>query len=196
MKLSIKAALASAVLAFFLLPGSAQAYWYGPGYYGPRVGFFIGIPPFFPFFYPPPVYYPPAPPMGYYPYPPAYRPAVAPAGPSRSFRVYFDFNRASLTPEGERVVREAAAAFRQTGSARIDVTGYTDTSGSAQYNLALSKRRAEVVKAALIRAGVPAAAMAVSWRGESNPRVPTPDGVREPQNRRVEIVISRAPRRS
>jgi len=189
MKALIKAALVGATLAIFLMPSAAKAYWYGPGWYGPRVGVFVGIP-FFPFFYPPPVYYPP--PMPYYPY----RPAVAPAGPARSFRILFEFNRASLSPEALRVVHEAAVTFRQTGSARIDVTGYTDTAGSSQYNLALSKRRAEAVKAALIAAGVPASSVGVSWHGEANPRVPTPDGVREPQNRRVEIVISPAPRHS
>ncbi|HMK68268.1 MAG TPA: OmpA family protein, partial [Stellaceae bacterium] len=183
MKTSIKAALLGAALAIFLIPSAAQAYWYGPGWYGPRVGFFVGFP-FFPFFYPPPVYYPP--PMAYYPYPPAYHPAVAPAGPARSFRVFFDFNRANLSAEAMRVVHEAAATFKQTGSARIDVTGYTDTAGSSQYNLALSKRRAEAVKAALIAAGVPASSVGVNWRGEANPLVPTPDGVRQAQNRRVE----------
>jgi len=193
MKPSIKAALAGAALAGFLMPGAAHAYWYGPGWYGPRVGVFIGIPPLFPFFYPP-AYYPP--PAGYYRYPPVYRPAVAPAGPSRAYRVFFDFNRASLTPEGARVVREAAAEFRRTGSARIDVTGYTDLSGTSEYNLSLSKRRADAVKAALVAAGVPASAVAESWRGKTNPRVPTPDGVREPRNRRVEIVISPPPHRS
>ncbi|MGE5202627.1 MAG: OmpA family protein [Acidobacteriota bacterium] len=196
MKVSIKVALAAAILAACLLPGTAHAYWYGSGWYGPRFGVFLGWPGVFPFFYPPPAYYPP--PMGYYPAPYGYRPAptVAPAGPMRSFRVYFEFNRANLTAEGARVVREAAAAFRQTGAARIDVTGHTDTSGSSGYNLGLSKRRADAVKAALIAAGVPASAVAERWRGESSPRVPTPDGVREPQNRRVEIVISPAPRRS
>ena len=196
MKVSIKAALAASILAACLLPGTAHAYWYGPGWYGPRFGVFLGWPGIFPFFYPPPAYYPP--PMGYYPAPYGYRPgpAVAPAGQARTFRVYFEFNRANLTAEGARVVREAAAAFRQTGSARIDVTGHTDTSGSNGYNLGLSKRRADAVKAALIAAGVPASAVAENWRGETSLRVPTPDGVREPQNRRVEIVISPPPRRS
>jgi len=195
MKLAIRTALFGAILATCMIPSVSHAWWYGPGWYGPRVGVFFGFPGFFPFYYPPPVYYPPAP--AYYPYyPPAYRPAVAPAGPTRTFHVFFDFNRASLTPEGARVVREAAAVFRQTGSARIDVTGYTDLSGSNEYNLALSNRRADAVKAALIAAGVPRSAVAESWRGKANPRVPTPDGTREPQNRRVEIVISPAPRRS
>jgi hypothetical protein len=193
MKVPIKAALAGAILAVCLLPAAAHAYWNGPGWYGPRFGVFLGWPGVFPFF-PPPAYYPPP---YFYP-PPIYRPApaVAPAGPARTFRVYFEFNRASLTAEGARVVREAAAAFRQTGSARIDVTGHTDTSGSSGYNLGLSKRRADAVRAALIAAGVPASAVAERWRGESSPRVPTPNGVREPQNRRVEIVISPPPRRS
>jgi outer membrane protein OmpA-like peptidoglycan-associated protein len=61
--------------------------------------------------------------------------------------------------------------------------------GSEQYNLALSLRRAEAVKAAMIKQGVPASLIVVVGKGESQPLVPTADGVREPQNRRVEIVI-------
>ena len=55
--------------------------------------------------------------------------------------------------------------------------------------MALSLRRANAVKDALVREGVPATGIAVIGRGESQPLVQTADGVREPQNRRVEIVI-------
>jgi outer membrane protein OmpA-like peptidoglycan-associated protein len=55
--------------------------------------------------------------------------------------------------------------------------------------MALSLRRANAVKDSLVREGVPASAITVIGRGESNPLVPTGDGVREPQNRRVEIVV-------
>ena len=72
---------------------------------------------------------------------------------------------------------------------RIQVTGYTDRSGSPGYNQRLSERRAEAVADALQRLGVPSSDMAVSGRGENDNRVPTAPGVREPQNRRVEIVI-------
>jgi len=119
--------------------------------------------------------------------PPPPAPAPAPPPPHREFVVYFEFDKSDLTPEGSKVVSDAAAAYKQTGSARIAVTGYTDLSGTQQYNLGLSKRRADVVHAALVRQGVPDGSIAEAWRGKENPAVPTPDGVREPRNRRVEI---------
>ncbi|MBX3502231.1 MAG: OmpA family protein [Alphaproteobacteria bacterium] len=72
---------------------------------------------------------------------------------------------------------------------RIAVTGHTDTSGAAAYNMALSLRRANAVKDALVREGIPAAAIGVTGRGETQLLVQTGDNVREPQNRRVEIVL-------
>jgi outer membrane protein OmpA-like peptidoglycan-associated protein len=72
---------------------------------------------------------------------------------------------------------------------RIGVTGHADKSGPDAYNMALSLRRANNVKDELVRDGVPAASIVVVGRGESQPLVPTADGVREPQNRRVEIVL-------
>jgi hypothetical protein len=71
----------------------------------------------------------------------------------------------------------------------VTATGHADRSGPEGYNMALSLRRANAVKNSLVRNGVPAASIAVVGRGESQPLVPTADGVREPQNRRVEIVV-------
>jgi OOP family OmpA-OmpF porin len=72
---------------------------------------------------------------------------------------------------------------------RITATGHTDTSGPEAYNMALSLRRANAVKDALVRDGVPAQAITVIGMGEKGLLVQTGDNVREPQNRRVEIVI-------
>ena len=119
--------------------------------------------------------------------PPAPPPAaVAPS--KQMFIVFFEFDKSSLTPDGKKVVDAAAAAFK-SGKPSVAIAGYTDLAGTQQYNLALSKRRAETVKAALVRDGVPASAIDESWHGKENPRVPTADGVREPQNRRVEITM-------
>ena len=118
--------------------------------------------------------------------PPPPPPAAAPMA-QKQFVVYFEFDKFNLTPEGAKVVQDAAAAFKSTGSARVAITGYTDAAGTQQYNLGLSKRRADTVHGALVRAGVPDAAIAESWHGKENLAVPTPDGVREPRNRRVEI---------
>jgi outer membrane protein OmpA-like peptidoglycan-associated protein len=106
------------------------------------------------------------------------------------FLVFFDWDRADVTPAGMEVVRLAANAYRAGGSVRLQVTGYTDLSGSAGYNQRLSERRANNVANALANLGVARSDMAVTGRGENDPRVPTPKGVREPQNRRVEIGFS------
>ena len=116
-------------------------------------------------------------------------PAPQPAPPAQVFRVFFDWDRADITPAGMAIVRQAADAYKAGGSVRIQVTGYTDLSGSAGYNQRLSVRRANNVATALANLGVPRSDMAISGRGENDPRVPTAIGVREPQNRRVEIVF-------
>ena len=120
---------------------------------------------------------------------PAAAPAPIPAPMARTFLVFFDFDKYNLTSDARKVVQAAAQSYKSTGVAHIDVTGYTDLAGSVAYNLKLSQRRANAVAEYLAQQGVPRNAMAIVGRGKSNPRVPTPDGVREPQNRRVEIVM-------
>jgi hypothetical protein len=106
-----------------------------------------------------------------------------------SYLVFFGFDEAALSSEARSVVAEAARSYRSTGTAQVTVTGHTDTSGSAEYNQALSERRAAAVAAELVRQGVPADSIVTVGRGENDLLVPTGDGVREPQNRRVEIVV-------
>jgi len=123
--------------------------------------------------------------------PPA--PAVAPPPPPQpaapSFMVFFDWDRSNLSAQALNTIKQAADAYKSKGSARITATGHTDKSGPDAYNMALSLRRANTVKDALVRDGVPATAISVIGKGETQPLVQTADGVREPQNRRVEIVI-------
>ena len=109
------------------------------------------------------------------------------------FVVFFPTDEATLSPDAALVVDEAAAEYQQTGVAQIVVTGHTDTLGSAAYNLALSERRAEMVANELIRRGVPATDIVTVGRGEEDLLVPTADGVDEPRNRRVEIVVPQPP---
>ncbi|CAN5697935.1 OmpA family protein [soil metagenome] len=116
-------------------------------------------------------------------------PPPAPMAAAPSFMVFFDWDRSNLSDQALNTIRQAAGAYKTKGSARITATGHTDKSGPEAYNMALSLRRANTVKDALVREGVPATAIAVVGRGESQPLVQTADGVREPQNRRVEIVI-------
>jgi outer membrane protein OmpA-like peptidoglycan-associated protein len=125
------------------------------------------------FYQPPPVVNPQAGP------PPAPQPQV--------FVVFFEFNQAALTPEGKRVAQQAAAAFQQDGATSVELTGYTDLTGKTRYDLDLSRRRALAVRDYLVQLGVPFNAIAASWHGKQDPRVPATG--REPQNRRVEIDI-------
>jgi outer membrane protein OmpA-like peptidoglycan-associated protein len=118
--------------------------------------------------------------------------AVAPvpaAEAARTYLVFFDWDRADLTPRARQVVGEAAQATTRTQVTRIEVSGYTDTSGTAGYNQGLSVRRAESVANELVRDGVPRAAISIQGYGQTRLLVPTAAGVREPQNRRVEIQL-------
>jgi OOP family OmpA-OmpF porin len=121
--------------------------------------------------------------------PPPPEMAVAPPPPMpKVFIVFFDWDKDTISRQGMAIIHAAADAYRSGMPVRIQVTGYTDRSGSPGYNRRLSERRAGNVANALAEFGVPRAQMAVSGRGENDNRVPTADGVREPQNRRVEIV--------
>ena len=116
-------------------------------------------------------------------------PPPPPPPPPTSFMVFFDWDRSNLSAQAMTTIQQAAAAYKSRGSARVTATGHTDTSGSEAYNMALSLRRANTVKDALVQQGVPSTAISVVGRGEANLLVQTGDGVREPQNRRVEIVM-------
>ena len=120
---------------------------------------------------------------------PAIAPPPPPAPAAPSFIVFFDWDRSNLSAQALNTIKQAAGSYKTKGSARVTATGHTDKSGPESYNMALSLRRANTVKDALVREGVPATAISVIGKGESQPLVQTADGVREPQNRRVEIVI-------
>jgi outer membrane protein OmpA-like peptidoglycan-associated protein len=106
-----------------------------------------------------------------------------------SFMVFFDWDKSDLNPAAIDTIERAAAAYKTKGGAQIKASGHTDRSGPEVYNMALSLRRANAVKDALVRAGVREQDISVVGLGESQPLVRTADGVREAQNRRVEIVI-------
>jgi len=120
--------------------------------------------------------------------PPVAVAAPAPA-PARTFQIFFDWDKATLTDRARQIVREAAEASTKVQTTRIEVNGYTDTSGSPQYNKGLSVRRAEAVAAELVKDGVARNAISIQGFGQTHLLVPTADGVREPQNRRVEIIL-------
>ncbi len=107
-----------------------------------------------------------------------------------SFTVYFGFDSAALTQEAQPTLQQVIAEFKRRTSARVDVAGHTDRAGSAEYNKALSKRRADAVANALSASGVSSGRIDEAALGEIVTDVPTADGVREPLNRRVVIVVS------
>ncbi|HEX7389662.1 MAG TPA: OmpA family protein, partial [Acidiphilium sp.] len=107
----------------------------------------------------------------------------------RTYLVFFDWDKANLTPRAQQIVAEAAHASQTTHVTRLDVNGYTDTSGKPSYNMKLSYRRADAVAAQLVSDGVPKEDIMIKGFGETHLLVPTGPGVREPQNRRVEIIL-------
>ncbi|GBR35484.1 outer membrane protein [Neoasaia chiangmaiensis NBRC 101099] len=131
---------------------------------------------------PPP---PPAPPV---------TAAPAPAA-ARTYLVFFDWDRAELSERARAIVATAAQSSTHTQVTRIEVNGYTDNSAAhpgrrgQEYNLKLSERRAAAVKSELIRDGVPGGTITTQGFGEAHPLVQTAADTREPQNRRVEIII-------
>jgi OOP family OmpA-OmpF porin len=128
--------------------------------------------------------------FGVAPPPPPPAPAAVPAqAPARSYLVFFDWDKATLTDRARQIIAEAAANSTKVQYTRIEVNGYTDTSGTHQYNMGLSIRRAKAVQAELVKDGVPASAITIQGFGDTHLLVPTGPGVREPQNRRVEIII-------
>ncbi len=115
--------------------------------------------------------------------------AVPAAEPTRSYLVFFDWDKALLTEKARGIVKDAAANAGRVQHTRIDVAGNADTSGTPAYNQGLSMRRAQAVAAELVKDGVAKTAITITAAGDSKPLVPTGPGVREPQNRRVEIVL-------
>lgn len=120
---------------------------------------------------------------------PASPPPPATPTPTVSYMVFFDWASAKLTDQAVSTIQEAATVFKSKQGARITAGGFTDTTGSAEANMALSKRRVDAVKAELVKDGVPADAISTTANGETNLLVATPDNVNDQRNRRVYLVI-------
>jgi outer membrane protein OmpA-like peptidoglycan-associated protein len=108
-------------------------------------------------------------------------------GRADGYNVYFAFDRSNLTSQAHDVVASAVGATQ--GGGRIALVGKADRSGTDPYNMALSQRRADTVRDAMIAGGVPADRIDTRWVGEREPPDPTANGVRDPQNRVVEVAI-------
>jgi outer membrane protein OmpA-like peptidoglycan-associated protein/opacity protein-like surface antigen len=134
---------------------------------------------------------PPPPPAAPAPAPlPPCPPAAVTPGP---FLVFFDWDKSLITAEASAILDRAAEQYAATGQTSIVLAGHADRSGTEEYNMRLSQRRSDAVKAYMAGKGVPEGSMTTEAFGESRPLVETADGVREPQNRRVEITFSGAP---
>ena len=116
--------------------------------------------------------------------------AAAPPVTFANFTVYFNFDSSAITPETLSTLIDAADASDDMAASSITLSGYADRSGTPEYNMALSQRRAQAVANEmrnLLGANPPA--MTLEAFGETNNKVVTPDGVKEPKNRRVKIEI-------
>jgi iron complex outermembrane receptor protein len=118
--------------------------------------------------------------------------APAPSVP-HSYLVFFDFNKSDLTSQAVTIVDQAAHNAGPAHVTQLTVTGHTDTVGSDAYNMRLSRRRAESVAAQLEKDGIPSSEIEIVAKGKRDLLVPTADGVKEPQNRRVQIVYDGGP---
>ena len=113
--------------------------------------------------------------------------APPPAPPARDYIVFFDFDRSNIRPDAASVLNTMIRAMQETGATQVSLVGHADRSGTERYNQGLSERRAASVKQYLIDAGIPGLGISTTGRGETDPRVPTPDGVIEQENRNVQI---------
>lgn len=122
---------------------------------------------------------------------PAPKPAAAPAPAPQPVKlvVFFDFDKADLNAAASAKLGEAVSAIKDRTSVTILVSGHADRAGSDDYNAKLSRLRALAIADALAQAGVSIQATTVEAFGELQPAVATADDVREPSNRRVEIII-------
>ena len=101
--------------------------------------------------------------------------------------IFFDFGQDELTEGAAQIVDAIVQMAKSKNATKIEVIGHTDTALVASLSQELSVARAVAVKAALVAKGLPASAITTRGEGKSRPLVPTGDGKKEPQNRRVEI---------
>jgi len=123
------------------------------------------------------------------PPPPPPPPAPAPAKKKIVLRgVNFDFDKATLQPQGKPILEEAAKILKENPSINVEVRGFTDSIGSKDYNLRLSDRRAATVKNFLVSQGVPASRLTTKGFGMADPVASNDTADGRAQNRRVELV--------
>ena len=105
------------------------------------------------------------------------------------FLLYFQAGSTELDPRSRGDFAAATASAKGTSNDDLSVVGHADATGSDAYNSALSLKRAQIVRDALVAADVPSDVIEITYHGANNPLVPTPRGVPELRNRRVEVTI-------
>ena len=116
-------------------------------------------------------------------------PPPAPPPPAKAWMVFFDTDSSTLSQQATSTVSQAATVAKSMPTAKVTVTGYTDTEGSPAYNQQLSVRRANAVKSALVSNGIAPQAITVSGAGEGGLLIETADQTKNEKNRRVQIVV-------
>ena len=111
-------------------------------------------------------------------------PPVCNTGP---YIVFFEWDKSDITADAANILNNAVTQYANCGSASVMLAGHADRSGAASYNVGLSQRRNVAVRNYLTGRGIPDARISSEAFGETQNRVPTADGVRELQNRRVEV---------
>jgi len=106
-----------------------------------------------------------------------------------SFLLYFMHNSTELTAESKSFIPEVLSLVKKREYCEVSVIGHTDTTGNDEYNMKLSSSRAEAVRDLLLSYGIRSGQMELRYHGKRDPVVPTGDNVREPRNRRVEVVV-------
>ena len=120
---------------------------------------------------------------------PRFVPAATPAAPEPAkFFVFFRFDNAELDPNARAILAEALSAAKKLGGT-VTIAGNTDRAGPDDYNQALSERRAQAVSQYLVGSGLAADKIQSAAHGETVPFTPTADGIEEPTNRRVEVLV-------
>lgn len=109
--------------------------------------------------------------------------------PADKFIIYFHTNTTSMVPESRKTMEAIMKAITHRKAILISISGHTDASGSDKLNEKLARNRSQSISAMLIQNGVDSSRLAVTSHGKGNQLVVTPDGVSEPLNRRVEVIV-------
>lgn len=104
--------------------------------------------------------------------------------------VFFDWGKQELSVDAKATLDRLADEFQQSGATRLELQSHSDRSGPASANVRMSRKRAEMVSDYLVSRGVSRSAIRIEAMGEADPLIATQDGVREIQNRRVELKFS------